>query len=59
MVTPMSDEEFTQKMVDITLGEFSAQMQHMDADELISEFLKSRGLDEAVKAYESIVRLYG
>lgn len=55
----MTDEEFTCRMQDIANGIFQPEVQHDEADDLIVEYLKSKGLDEAVKAYLSIHRLFG
>lgn len=55
----MSDEEFTERMKAIADGVFQPEVQHDEADELIIEYLKSKGLDEAVAAYLSIHRLFG
>lgn len=55
----MTDKEFTEKMQAIANGEFQPELQHDCADDLIIEYLKAKGLDEAVAAYESIHRLFG
>lgn len=55
----MTDEEFTRRMQDIANDTFQPEVQHDEADDLIVEYLESRGLDDAVKAYLSIHRLFG
>lgn len=55
----MTDEEFTRRIQAIANGTFQPEVQHGEADDLIVEYLKSRGLDEAVTAYLSIHRLFG
>ncbi|EMU1126955.1 MULTISPECIES: hypothetical protein [Citrobacter] len=55
----MTDEEFTARMREIANGVFQPEVQRGEADDLIIEYLKSKGLDDAVAAYESIHRLFG
>lgn len=55
----MTDEEFTQRMKEIADMPFQPEYQHDEADDLIVEYLKAKGLDEAVAAYLSIHRLFG
>ncbi|MBA7854126.1 hypothetical protein HV318_03560 [Enterobacter sp. RHBSTW-00901] len=55
----MTDEEFTARMWEIANGVFQPEVQRGEADDLIIEYLKSKGLDDAVAAYESIHRLFG
>ncbi|HGW5384364.1 TPA: hypothetical protein ACNH1J_002194 [Enterobacter hormaechei] len=55
----MTDEEFTRRMLAIANAPFQPEVQHDEADDLIVEYLTSKGLDEAVAAYTSIHRLFG
>lgn len=55
----MTDKEFTERMQKIAALPFQPEYQHDEADDLIVEYLKSKGLEEAVKAYLSIHRLFG
>ncbi|HIE5014085.1 hypothetical protein [Enterobacter cloacae] len=55
----MTEEEFTRRMQEIANGTFQPEVQHDEADDLIVQYLKSRGLNEAVTAYLSIHRLFG
>jgi hypothetical protein len=41
-------------MWEIANGVFQPEVQRGEADDLIIEYLKSKGLDDAVAAYESI-----
>jgi hypothetical protein len=55
----MTDEEFTARMWEIANGVFQPEVQRGEADDLIIEYLKSKGLDDAVAAMRASIGCSG
>ncbi|MGL9721610.1 hypothetical protein [Symbiopectobacterium sp.] len=54
----MTQEEFTERMVQIANDGYGPESDHADADGLISEYLREQGLHEAMDAFEGMTKWY-